>query len=159
MDKIYSRKKLHIPNIYFGRKMNVQKQKYLKASVILIIAIIAMCVIINSINPIIDKVCVDECKSKATKISNEKATEVMANYAYTDIVTIYRDNNENITMLESNIVVINEITSNIASKIQVGLNEDSESTVYIKLRRFYRNENLFWNRTKYSSKTSNNRNC
>lgn len=140
MDKIYSRKRITIPKVLFSkfpeRKEDLKKRKRIKASLILIIAIFTMVSIVNGINPIINKLCIDASKKEATIVSNKKATEVMANYTYDDMVTIYRDSNDNITMLKSNIIVINEITSDVAQKIQEEFIDNTESTMYLRARKF-----------------------
>ena len=109
------------------------KYNFFKIAIILVIAIVVMFTIINSINPIIDKVCLDVCKNKATAITNKKTTEIMSGYSYDDMITIYRDNESNIKMIKSNITIINEITSGIAVKIQESLENESDATTYIRL--------------------------
>lgn len=52
-------------------------------------------------------------------------------------------------MLQSNIITINEITSDIAVKIQNELIKDDESITKIKLRKFNRNKDIFRCRTRY----------
>lgn len=140
MDKIYSRKRITIPKVLFSkfpeRKEDLKKRKRIKASLVLIIAIFTMVSVVNGINPIINKLCIDASKKEATIVSNKKATEVMANYTYDDMVTIYRDSNDNITMLKSNIIVINEITSDVAQKIQEEFITNTESTMYLRARKF-----------------------
>lgn len=162
MDKIYSRKRITIPKVYYenfsNKKISIRKKRMLKISLILIIAISTMFIIIDGINPIINKLCIDASKREATLVSNQKATEVMANYAYEDMVTVYRDNNNNITMLKSNIKVINEITSDVAVKIQEEFGRQNENTMKLKLRKFNRNKNTSRNGTKYSNKNLNFRN-
>lgn len=140
MDKIYSRKRIHIPNVVYGKFNNQyedkNKEKTLKIIVILIIAILFANAIINAINPVIDTLCKDKAKSIATIISNEKATEVMANYEYEDLMTIYRDSNDNITMIKANIIPINKIISDVAVKIQNALNEEGSQDLYVRLGGF-----------------------
>ena len=58
--------------------------------------------------PIFEKICRDKAKGIATMVTNQKATEVMAIYEYSDIIKIHKDSNDNITMIESNIVNINK---------------------------------------------------
>ena len=86
---------------------------------------------------IIERVCEDAARAKATIISNNMATEAMKGYTYEDLVSIYKDSNGNITMLQSNIVTINAITSDIAVKIQNELISDDNSVVKLKFRKFY----------------------
>lgn len=112
----------------------------LRFSLILILAIslITFFTVINSISPIIDRVCKDAAKAKATIVSNNMATEVMKKYTYSDMVNIYKDERGNVTMLQSNIITINEITSDVAVKIQEELVRDDENSATIKFRKFYR---------------------
>lgn len=137
MDKIYSRKRIKMPRLNYSRfpsgRIDVRKQKILSISLILLVAIFVMVVILKAINPIIDKLCLDISRNKATVISNKKTSEVMSKYTYDDMVTIYRDSEDNITMIKSNIIVINEITSNVAVKIQEELENEGQSKTYIKL--------------------------
>ena len=118
MDRIYSRWRIRIPKIKEKRN-----RKKLKIIVIFIIAILTVIVSIRAVNPIFEKMSEAEAKAIATKISNEKATEVMANYKYQDLVTIMKDNNGNITAITSNIIPINEIISDVAVKIQEELDK------------------------------------
>ena len=140
MDKIYSRRRFTIPKVvvnrFSERKENLKNKRRIKIILVLIIAVFTMVSIINGINPIINKLCIDASKKEATIVSNKKATEVMENYTYDDMVTIYRDSNDNITMLKSNIIVINEITSDVAQKIQEEFISDTESTMYLRARKF-----------------------
>lgn len=148
MDKIYSRKRIKVPKVSFDNlqngKIDLRKRKVFKAIMILIIALSTMAYIISGINPIINRLCIDASKKEATIVSNKKATEVMSNYKYDDMVTIYRDDSNNITMLKSNIIVINEITSDVAQKIQEEFNRNRESTIKIRLRKFNRYESTIW---------------
>lgn len=138
MDKIYSRKRIHIPNVVYSKFNNSYepKNKILKMVLIVFIAVMFANIIIKAINPIINTLCEDKAKSIATIISNEKATEVMANYEYEDLMTIYRDSNNNITMIKANIIPINKIISDVAVKIQNALNEEESKNLYIRLGSF-----------------------
>lgn len=140
MDKIYSRKRIHIPNIVYGKFNNNfekdKKLKFVKIMTILIIAILVANVIIKAMNPIIDTLCRDKARSIATIISNEKATKVMANYEYEDIMTINRDSNNNITMIKANVITINKIISDVALEIQKALNEKRDEELYVRLGSF-----------------------
>lgn len=148
MDKIYSRKRVIIPKVFIGKDLkgnqNIRKIRLLKIAVIFIIAICSMIWIINNINPIINKLCLDVSKKEATLVSNKKATEVMANYTYEDLVTIYKDGEGNVSMIKSNIIKINEITSDVATKIQEEFDKNSESKTNLKLRKFNWSKNIFW---------------
>ncbi len=137
MDKIYSRKRIRIPKIIYGYNSDDSKyrikKKILKFIFIILITLIVSIIIFHSITPIIDTLCIDKTKSIATIISNEKATEVMAKYQYEDIVTIYKDKNDNVTMIKANIVSINKIISDVANYIQKEINNNHSDDVWIYL--------------------------
>lgn len=140
MDKIYSRKRIKVPNVKLFRKKGVfRKRVVIDIILILFIAIITFYIVFKAMVPIMDTACKDAAKAKATMVSNDVATDVMKKYTYDDFVSIYKDNQGNVTMLQSNVVTINEITSSVAMKIQSNLSADDESKVNIKLRKFYRN--------------------
>ena len=145
MEKIYSRKRIRLPYINFKNfnrfprgRLDIKKRITSEILLTITIAIFAMVMIINAINPIIDKICVDESRNKATLIANKMTTEVMKDYNYEDLVTINRDDDGNVSMLEANIMKINAIASDVAVKIQEEINENSGSKVHIKLRQFDR---------------------
>jgi len=139
MDKIYKRKRIDTKKItnYFNKKRNNKKyNRMLYITVVFIIAIITASMTIKSINPIINTQCEVIAKSIATKISNEQATIVMSKYKYEDLCSITKDVNGNITLISANVIPVNEIISDIAIKIQDGLNNTDNSKFYIRLGSF-----------------------
>lgn len=157
MDKIYSRKRFLIPklkgkeNIFISgsswnnNKKQINKLENKKLVVFIIIVIIAVFVankIIKTINPIMDSMCIDMAKSIETKISNEQASIVMEKYKYEDISNIVKDEQGNIKMIQMNIVTVNAITSDVAIKIQEGLENYNSEEFSIKLGTFTRYENI-----------------
>lgn len=98
--------------------------------------IITIISIINSIEPILDTLCKDKAKSVATIICNEESTKIINNYQYEDLVTIHRDNENNITMIQSNITPINYIISDAGEKIQKRIDETKNEKTYISLGSF-----------------------
>ena len=158
MDKIYSRRRIELPYIRRnGRKIFKNKLTF-EIAVILIIAIVTLGFTVKSITPIINKVCADAARIKATIISNNMATEVMKDNDYDDFVKIYKDDKGNITMLQSNIITINEVTSSVAVKIQEELINSEESIVKVKLRKFFWSKNIIRHRTRYKNKIFRHRN-
>ncbi len=133
MDKIYSRVKIKIPN-----GINRKKKKTIVIVIILLIAFSTIKITLDAISPIFDTLCENEAKSIATKISNEQATEVMKEHTYDELFSIEKDNNGNIAMIKSNVIPINEIISDIAIKIQNGINNQGRENIQIALRKFYR---------------------
>lgn len=141
MDKIYSRKRIRLPKIIFNSfnfqsSTNTNNKKNLKFIAIITVAIVTFTMAINGINPIFEKLCSERAKSLATIICNEESTKIIKNYKYEDLVTIYKDSNENITMIKSNINVINLMISDIGEKIQKRLNEVEKDEIGIHLGSF-----------------------
>ena len=60
----------------------------------------------------------------------------MKDYKYEDLCTIVKDDAENIKMIKSNIIPVNQITSDVALKIQEELNKVETDDVYIRLGSF-----------------------
>lgn len=142
MDRIYSRKRIHIPRVICGKfdekcRGGVldapHKRKTIKIASILIISILVAKTIINAINPVIDILCKDKAKSIATLISNEQATKVMKNYEYEDLMSIYKDTNDNITMIKANTILMNKIISDVAVNIQKELEKEESQEIYVRL--------------------------
>ena len=142
MSKIYSRPRIRIPKIrvnYLGFKRgNNSGTKTFKIIIILIIAFSTMKIILDAVYPIFNTLCENRAKSIATIISNEEAANVMKDYTYDEMFTIEKDSNDNITMVKSNIVAINQITSSIATNIQKRINTEEREDIEIALRKLYR---------------------
>lgn len=138
MDKIYSRKRfVIIKNLNknkAGMKSNFNNIRLVIA--VIIIAIIVAITVIKAIEPIINRQCINMAKSLATQISNEQTSIAMKNYNYDDFVRIITGDDGSIKMINSNIVNINEFTSDIAVKIQNTLDKIEDSDFSIRLGSF-----------------------
>lgn len=141
MSKIYSRPRIKIPKIVIqnGKKLNSNKgRKTAKIVIILIIAFSVVKFSLDAVSPIFDTICENRAESIATIVSNEQATEVMKEHTYDEMFNIEKDSNNNITMIKSNIIAINEIISDIGIKIQEQLNEKEKDSISIAIRKFHR---------------------
>lgn len=148
IDKIYSRWHIQLPDFrkkLTGKKSNydfnkIKKQnnlrKVIKIAIILMIAFLVADIVLKAIEPIIEAQCVTIAKGIATKISNEQATAVMANYNYEDLMKITKDEEGNIKLISANIVTINQIISDIPILIQKELEKVENGKFYIKLGSF-----------------------
>jgi len=142
MDKIYSRRRIHLPRWReLCKKQNQSPQQRNKIKIVMIIGMISIAIItanfvVQSISPILDKQCINMAKAIATKISNEQATIIMSKYKYEDLCTITKDTKGNISMISANIIPINEIISDIAVKIQEELSKTENSKFSIKMGSF-----------------------
>ena len=133
MSKIYSRPRLRMPRfVFYKKREKVKSRKRASLVFIVIIAFTTLKIILNAVNPIFDKLCENKAISMATIISNNKATEVMKNHTYNELFTIEKDEMGNVSLLKANVVNINEITSEIAVKIQEEIDKldaaDQETT-------------------------------
>lgn len=138
MDTIYSRRRIKLPkivykNFNFSKSPNKNNKKVIKFITIITIAIVTLTMAINSITPIFEKLCGDKAKAIATIICNEESTKIIKEYKYEDLVTIYKDANDNITMIKSNITPINLIISDVGEKIQKRLDEVEQDEIGIRL--------------------------
>ena len=145
MHKIYSRPRIKIPKIRLSsfkdnkRSSNINNFKKinsnkLKIIIIVTIAMFTVRTILGEVYPIFDTLCESKAKSIATIISNEEATNVMKSHSYDELFTIEKDSNNNITMIKSNIIKINEITSGIAERIQKRIDNTERENIEIAIR-------------------------
>lgn len=141
MYKIYSRPRIRIPKVKIQKEGKIQDPKTKKVVEIVLILIIAfstMKLILDAVLPIFDTLCENRAESIATIASNEQATNVMREHSYEDMFTIEKDSNQNITMIKSNVIVINEIISDVAIKIQEDVDNRGREDLQIAIRKLYR---------------------
>ena len=149
MDKIYSRKRIKLPKLKWldtniVKKMELKNEKkflYKSKKIIKIFCIIfiAIFVFVNSlkqIEPILEKECLNIAKNIATEISNKQVSGVMSEYKYDDLCSILKDENENVKMIKSNTININEITSKVTIRIQKELNKLNGGEINTRLGNF-----------------------
>ena len=93
MSKIYSRKRIanFKPKKYNWNKNNKKKIKILFILYFLGIIVFIYFLITKSIEPIFNKICLDEASSIATKIVNDESSKVMENCNYSDLYKIEKD--------------------------------------------------------------------
>lgn len=139
MHKIYSRPRIRIPKVLInGEGLNNHKNKKIaKIIIILIIAFSTVKIVLDAVYPIFDTLCEAKAKSIATIVSNEQATNVMKEHSYDELFTLEKDNNNNITMVKSNVIAINEIISDVAVKIQEDIDNRGRENIEIAIRQFY----------------------
>ena len=139
MHKIYSRPRIRIPKVLInGEVLNNHKNKKIaKIIIILIIAFSTVKIVLDAVYPIFDTLCEAKAKSIATIVSNEQATTVMKEHSYDELFTLEKDNNNNITMVKSNVLAINEIISDVAVKIQEDIDNRGRENIEIAIRQFY----------------------
>ena len=139
MHKIYSRPRIQLFKIFNkdeNNKYNKKIKKFKKMMPLVIIILIGFSTaryVFSRVLPIFELFCRHESKSIATIISNEEATNVMRNYEYEDLFLIDKDSEGKINLIKSNMISINEITSDIAKNIQMELNKIERSNIEIPI--------------------------
>ena len=121
MEKIYSRPKIKFP-----------KKKYRIIIVLIILATMIVLVLNKVIYPLFSKKCIYKAKVIVTQVSKEETENIMKNYTYKDLVHIEEDSDGNVTFLESNVVLINQIKANIVTNIQKRFAESKDTNIEIR---------------------------
>ena len=83
------------------------------------------------ITPIFDTICIEEAKRIGGTIVSEEANYILKNIEYRDFVLVEKDNENNLTMVKSNVVAINIISADIKSGIQKRLNDLEKQKILI----------------------------
>lgn len=115
MDTIYSRRKIRLPKFNSNNEKN---NKIIKIILILFIAILTLTIILKSINPIFEARCIEKVQEIATNITNIQSSKILKEKNYGNIVELAKDDKGNISVIKSDVVIINEIASDIAVAIQ-----------------------------------------
>ena len=130
MDKIYSRKRIKLPQI--GKKTPSPKRRFRSlidfAIVIVIVGVIAFA---WESYPIFVKSCKTSAWSKANNIVHEEVENAMNYYTYNDLVKVEKDANGNVTLMNSNTILINQLVFKITWNIQKRIDEAPTTMVYI----------------------------
>ena len=126
-DKLYSRWRIKLPKI---RELNSVKSVLL---IMFFTCIISIVLFLKSAYPIFKSSCETAALSKGNKIINDEVLKVMQNYTYNDLITIDKDINGKISLIEANSTAINEITSMINSNIQREFDKIPRITVLINM--------------------------
>lgn len=137
MEFIYSRRRIRLPKFYiFNKRSNKKNDKTKKLIIILMFIIFIAISLIKAITPVFNQLCTDKAKSVATIICNRETTKSIQGYKYSDFIIIHKDTEENIIMIESNVVNINVVISDIAEKIQIEINRIQTEDISISLGSF-----------------------
>ena len=134
MSNIYSRKRFIIKPKSKTRKVPAKiKSQTTKTIIILCVAIIIYNLIVSYIEPVFETLCEEKVRAVATIISNQESTKVMNKYQYEELYTIEKDENGNIVLIESNVVPINNMISDLTEGIQNRFSELKETQIDISI--------------------------
>lgn len=129
-DKLYSRRKIRLPNLSFIRQMNSFKMLLL---ILLISILLSVCSFLYSAYPVFKATCETAAVSKGNKIINEEVSKVMKDYSYNSLIRIEKDINGRISFIEADSSKINEIVSEINYNIQKRFDGIPRINVFINM--------------------------
>jgi len=132
MDKIYSRTRIRLPqaNIFIHNK-KLKKLYYFLT--MWIVVIITATMLMRFIMPPFQEKCVMEANKIGTEILSSEVMNALNDVKYEDIIMITKDNNNKITMVNSNVVLINRLRAVIVSNVQQRFSELQRQTVKIPM--------------------------
>ena len=95
MDKIYSRKRIKIPNVegFRFQERSPKEKRVLKISLIMIVAILTAFLIIHGLNPMFNTMCLTKARGIATDILNVESSKLLKDVDYEELVSILKDSN------------------------------------------------------------------
>ena len=121
--------------IYSRRKIKLKKKT--KIILIILIIIILIYLLLNKIiYPLFSKRCIYQAQVLVTQITNQETEKIMKNYTYKDLINIQKDEEGNVTFLESNVVLINKIKAEIVNKIQNRFVKTEDTFIKIRVGAF-----------------------
>lgn len=136
MALIYSRPRIKLPKILMYYRKSPKKQKIIKLVSIYVVIVIIFGIIIRAVTPIFNMLCIDKAKSVATIITNDETTNALMGYNYYDFIRIHKDGDGRIIMLESNMININNVISDVANKIQKHIDSTQDEDIGINIGSF-----------------------
>ena len=99
IEKIYSRNRIKFHSFLNNKNDKKIDKKYsflFNVVIIILTAIITFRALLGAINPILNRLCMDEAKNIATKISNEQASLIMNKYKCVACGYIYDEEKEGV---------------------------------------------------------------
>lgn len=131
MDTIYSRKRIKIPKIKGFYANNKNAKKLFSILVILLIGGLTFYNVFKSLNPIFEGLCLEKARLIGTTTMNDASNIALRDIDYNDILKIEKDDNSNI--LKTDVVVINEIASEVALEAEKRLQNIKDETIQIPM--------------------------
>lgn len=136
MSLIYSRPRIRLPKLFISNNKNKLPKKVYNLLYIILLFFIIGIFVVKSVTPTFNTLCSDKAKSLAIITTNEETTNAIKQYKYSDFVIIHKDEKGNVLMLESNMKNINNVTSDVAYKIQNSINNTKDEDITISLGSF-----------------------
>lgn len=131
MDKIYSRRRIRLPEL--NLKKNPKLKKIYFVIILYTVTIVTSVYILKSIDPIFEELCISKAAGIAIDITNRKTSEVLATYNYKRTVEIQESDNGKNKILKTDVVLLNEMISDIAIEIQKELENVAKQNIEIPI--------------------------
>lgn len=129
-DKLYSRKRIRLPNLSVLREVNSFKIILL---IMLLTIILVICCFLKTAYPVFKATCETAAASKGNKIISDEVSKVMKEYSYDSLIRIEKDTNGKISFIEANSVLINDIVTQIISNIQARFDQIPRINIFINM--------------------------
>ncbi len=129
-DKLYSRKKIRLPNFNRLREVNSFKMLLL---ILLFTILILITLFLRGAYPILKATCETTASSKGNKIINDEVSKVMKEYSYDSLIRIEKDVNGKISFIETDSNKMNEVINKIISNIQNEFDKIPRIKVFINM--------------------------
>lgn len=128
MDIIYSRHRLRR-----ARKKPIKSSKVFRILIVLLIALFTFYIIIKSVHPIFEELCIEKVNNIATIIMNEESSNVLNNLDYTKIVSVIKNEEDGTNIVKTDVVLINQIASEIALRIEKRFKNSEKEKIKIPI--------------------------
>lgn len=129
-DKLYSRRKIRLPNLKFLREV---KSFQIILLIMFMSIVLGFVLFLKSAYPVFKASCETVAGSKGNKIINDEVNKVMKNYTYDSLIKIEKDTDGKISYIETNSAQINDIVSRIVSNIQEQFDKIPRINVFINM--------------------------
>lgn len=129
-DKLYSRKRIRLPNLSVLREVNSFKIILL---IMLASIIIVLWIFFKTAYPVFKATCETAAASKGNNIINDEVNKVMKDYSYNSLIRIEKDTAGKISFIEADSSKINDIVSKIISNIQKKFDQIPRINVFINM--------------------------
>ena len=127
----------------FGLKRKIIKRANNKKVFLIKLLLIIICIILifqkmtNLVEGTLHSLCEAKVESIGITVSNKAIDEVMDGIKYEDLIKFDKDANGKIIALKSDVVEMNNISSEIATSIQKIYDELEDIYVYVPIRKLY----------------------
>lgn len=129
-DKLYSRRRIRLPNLKKLRELNSFKSVLL---IMFFTIAISLAFFLKTAYPVFKATCETAAASKGNKIVNDEVHKVMKNYTYNSLIKIEKDVNGKISFIETDSVKINEVVTQIVSNIQKEFDKIPRIAVFVNM--------------------------